>query len=115
MHVFYALIYCGILFNIGAFALGSILWQKHCFLKTFCSICAINIVCSLLITKSFDWLVLRSGSGMSIFRVRPRFDEAFIQTPWFHAVVIAFAVAVVAFVFWLAYKRFTETELVDKW
>lgn len=100
------LIYLGFFWQLAVFTLGSILWQKHCFWKTVGALFLLQIafnVCFAIGDNIFG------GDYDGMFKV----TEEQIK-----GVIVGFNVllgVLEVFVIWLSYKRFTETDMIERW
>lgn len=103
------LIYGMILLGSSFFALGSIIWQKASYLKTFVGLAALNTIVSAVTTWS--WFMFH-GSAAS---VEPVIHIDF-ELGWPLTLgCIGVTVGVLYFMFWLGYRRFRDTDLVERW
>lgn len=96
----------GYLFFQSCFVLGSSIWPKNAFLKTFAAGVAI-VIAYTLIGAMFGNLLI-SGNYLDVDRVH--LSE---ETLWACMTVAAFAMALVNWV--LAYFRFKESEIIHRW
>ena len=90
------------------FALGSILWSKTHFFKTILAMLAVQVVVSTLV----------SAVMMLYFAHAHNVDMRFDLDPSMTGlVVVAYALvfAVCSFITWLAYCRFKDSEIVNRW
>ena len=87
------------------FVLGSSLWPKHSFLKTFTAFTILGTAFSAL----FAGLMTELDRPGYVYRL-----PLLTEDEWFF--IFACCVMLVTFFFWwLAYKRFKEMEVVNRW
>ena len=90
------------------FTLGGIVWSKNAVLKTFGCALALNFIMSM----AWIW-------GMNIFigsdhGIMPRFDFD-ITTQQFAWIFGSIGILTTILTYWLAYARFRESEIIDRW
>ncbi len=90
------------------FALGGILWQKNAAVKTASCGLAIIFICTMLWTWGYK--VFLSGHKC----IEPRFDPDWELTTfaWIAEII---TLAITAFTYTLAYRRFKEAEIIHRW
>lgn len=87
-------------------ALGSIVFPRHTVLVTIAVLFAFQIVCTVLLTVSM--VMFFSDNTYYI----PRFGMSTVNSLYLTAAVMT---AVAVFNYWLSYKRFTESEVQNRW
>lgn len=101
--------YSGALTLLGFFSLGSIIWQKSSFLKTICSLAVLVVVQLLMV-----YISLKMFFG---------FDSRLTERDFFeltgsvaqNVVFIICGLIIPVVLFWLGYRRFKDTDLVERW
>lgn len=102
---FYTNIFC----LAGLFSLGSILWQKASYLKTICSLWLLQTVLGTIAVLSMNvFFGFNSSVDLANF-VKDMSPEA--QNVYASAISAVFVI----FIFWLGYRRFKDTDLVERW
>ena len=101
------LLYGSAMFTLAWFSLGSILWSKNSFVKSLGAAFVFNVVYGLLFSYGFKTFCHRVAD------VRPRFESWTVETSV--AVGITTTVVAIVFVFWLAYRRFREADIIERW
>lgn len=92
--------------TIATYSLGSIVFTKHSFLRTTCCIIALWIVwiCAVIMGVS-SFIDFGHYSNINYSN-----DEAHLVFK-----IVTLSAAVIAFIFWLGYFRFKQSESVNKW
>lgn len=106
------MILIGYLFGQSFYLLGSLLWTKWAFLKTFLALFAIQTV--------YSWAVIGIVSAFDIQHnhhyTGPRF-EWLTEGDGSHAFIVASLIfgLLTLFNYWLSYRRFREAEIINRW
>ncbi len=108
--IFLSMYYSVVLCLISTFSLGSILWQKASYLKTLCALSLIQVVLSLIAVFSFR-LFLGSGDFHTISLDLMYPTGSALQNTGYILAGLVFPV----FLFWLGYRRFKDTDLIERW
>lgn len=89
------------------FALGSITFHKHAYLKTVCTLFVLNCICGIASALSISIFFGR-------FNLEPRFfsDSDNNDSSYLIAAIIT---AIAIFLQWLAYRRYKEDDTVSRW
>lgn len=100
-----AFLWIGFLLLQSTFALGSIVFHKLAFIKTYCFLTLLQSVCVIIFALIMDAM---TRSGYSFY------EESISQQSVLIPIQIAIAVFAVGLQ-WLAYARFKESETVNRW
>lgn len=95
------------LLSVGMFTLGSIVWSKSHFFKTLASLALLQFVV-VIVCSSACMTIAMDGD----FRLRWDFEEYSLS---YLAYSYALLAVIYVFITWLAYARFKDSELVNRW
>lgn len=108
-YLFITSYYSFVLITAAIFSLGSIVWQKASYLKTLCALAILQVVQTSLLMFSmkifFGW---NANITLRDF-FQPMGELA--RSPY----IILIGLAISVFMFWLGYRRFKDTDLVERW
>lgn len=103
-----SLAYCilsGFLLTQSFYLLGSIVWRKHCFVKTFLVVGIIFMTYAIAGTLAWESMEFEKGTSMMMQK-----DSLFRYTP---AIVLSWLMIIGNYV--LTYIRFKEADIIQKW
>lgn len=89
----------------AVYALGCAVWPRNSFLKTTALLFSLNMASGYLLFLGFQTFVMDEA-------IVPRFDLQ-IGTVTLSIAVISAALAI--FIWWIGYRRFCESEVVERW
>lgn len=108
-YLFITSYYTLVIVTAAIFSLGSIVWQKASYLKTLCALAILQVVQTSLLMLSmrifFGW---NANITLRDF-FHPMGELA--RSPF----IILIGLAISVFMFWLGYRRFKDTDLVERW
>jgi len=108
--IFLSMYYSAVLSLIATFSLGSILWQKASYLKTLCAMALIQVALSIIAVFSFRLFIgSNSFNAISLGFMYP--SGSALQNIGYILAGLVFP----AFLFWLGYRRFKDTDLIERW
>lgn len=108
-YLFITSYYSFVLITAAIFSLGSIVWQKASYLKTLCALAILQVVMSCLFILSLRVFFGWNSNIDPIDIFSPTGPLA--QSPF----IILIGLAISFFMFWLGYRRFKDTDLVERW
>lgn len=96
--------YWGCALSIAIFSLGSAVWPKNSFVKTFAFLIAMQMVMGLVAVTSFSVFIHSS--------FKPRFD---LEVNEIMMLINVISAILFTGFYLLAYRRFTESEIINRW
>lgn len=99
--------FCFFLTTHALFSLGSVFYPRLAFLKTAATLFVVSNVLGLM-----SFLGVRTFFGGSDYMARPDLDSADLFTSM---IAIAVTVVFATLLYWIAYRRYKESEVIYRW
>ena len=102
------LIICGVLCSQGCYALGSTIWPKLSFLKTFAAMFVIQFIYGMAVGYVMGYFMTGHITNGDVI------SAPHVSISDFYALLLGSSVAVILFCFITAYFRMREDEIIDR-